>query len=173
MDLPAYLPNGQFEYLIEALARKPFELFEVQSDFERLWGRKVEASVLMNLKKDYKDQIDAKRLEIYEDINSLPLAHSFPIIALCQSRIEDLVKTPKTIRQNRRIDEKGQEYIEDEKAVDDAAITKYLTICQNERFGTLKLEIAKIVNEVDKTRLPRTGFKPVVINTGFSDGEEE
>lgn len=180
-DLPAIpeLTPKQLDFVIEQLALNPHKLIEVKDSFERFYGKTIHGEVVQRVNSECQKQIEDKRLEIYTNqVNSLPIAHSFTILSLAQSRIEHLLKNPKIIRQERKIDPSdGREYFENETYVDDNAMQKWATIAQQERFLTLKLEIERIVKFADsKEKLPirKTGFQPITINTGFSlDDEKE
>lgn len=180
MDLPSSLTKEKFDYLIDQLARRPNAFIEIQAECNKVFSGSLSGETLQWVKSNYKSEIDSKRLEIFEDVNSIPISHSFSILAIAQMRIEHLMKNPKTIRQNRKFDESsGREYFENEEYVDDKALQDWAKIAQNERFNTLKIEIEKIVKFAEqKDKLPprASGFRPITINTGFDveeDGKEE
>ncbi len=179
MDLPSIpeLTKEQLQFVVDRLALNPHKLLETQAEFERFFDRKVSGSVIQRINAECKEHIEKRRIEIYStEVNSIPIAHSFNILSLAQSRIEHLLKNEKTIRQNRKISEDGKEFFENETYADDVAMQNWAKIAQNERFLTLKLEIERIVKSAESSKpLPAqgTGFRPITINTGFSIDEED
>ena len=173
---PLDLNKEQKQFVLQLLARKPNSPIEIKAEFEKLYEPvKIKGETIQKLYAENREYIKELRQQIYiGGIDDLPIAHAYTILAISQARVEDLAKNPKVVRTVKRFDENtGKEYWEEILEIDDANIQKYLKLAQDERFGALKLEIEKIVKEVDKTRLPRTGFKPVTINTGFEEQDEE
>lgn len=175
--LPAKeLNDDQISFLIDHLA-KTNDLEHVSNAFERFFKKNVSWMALKEIREEKADEISQAREKIYVDeINSLPIAHSFTTLSICQMRIEDLLKNLKTVRTLRKLTKDGKEYMEEVKEVDDPNIQKYLEISQKERFLTIKAHIETAAKGVDKQRImPKSGsgIKPITVNTGFSsDGEE-
>lgn len=175
MDLPDnIIPPEQLEYIVERLARDELNLVSIQEDFNRLFPNKLSGELLMRIRKHNRQDIVAARKKLYIDgINDLPIAHSYTIMAISQIRVEDLLKNPKIVKQIRRLNEAtGLEFNEDVLDIDDKNIQTYLKIAQDERYLNLKLELDKLVKDVDKKAIPKTGFKPIQINVGFEVEEE-
>lgn len=173
--MPESMNEEQIQFLITRLARNPNALLETQAEFERFYHTKINGLVIQNLLSERKEEVTKLRNSIYQDeVANIPLAHSYTILAIAQSRIEDLLKNPKVVRTVKKSDDNtGKDYWQAIEEIDDKMIQMYLKISQDERFFSIRCELEKIIKDVDKHRLPKTGFKPIQINTGFEIDEKE
>jgi hypothetical protein len=170
-DLPALPLNPeQEEYLIEKLAFQDTNLTEIQEEYEKFFKTSLNGEVLWRLRKEKANLIKEKRESLYSLTDTIPCANSFPRLALAQSRLEDLAKNPKVVRTVRKgsISEK-QEYWEEVKEIDDDRLHKWATFAQNEEYLAKKLLVELIVKEVDKKKIPLTGFKPIRVSSGLEE----
>jgi hypothetical protein len=170
-DFPALpLNSAQEEYLIEKLAFQDTNLTEIQEEFEKFFKTSLNGEVLWVLRKEKAEAIAQKRTEMYSQTDTIPCANPYPRLALAQSRLEFLAKNPKVVKSVRAgsITDKT-EYWKEISEIDDDRLHKWATFAQNEEYLAKKLLVELIVKEVDKKKIPTSGFKPIRVSSGLEE----
>lgn len=185
---PFNIDDKHKAYLIHELATCN-DLLQVKEKFEKFFGTTIRPQTVMEVAARFKDDIKEHRQNIYNDTQSLPFAHEWTIIAFAQSRIEYLSKNKtkysRSVRKFKQVknEETGekevQEYWDDIYEIDEANLKGWTELCARQILSGKKLALEKILNKIDDSQVPRSGFKPVTVNIGFSpsgsddDGKEE
>lgn len=159
------------DFLLDEMAHQSHNLIAIQEKFNRFFKVEMSGEAFMRFRREKKEAINQRRSELYNQTDSIPVSHAFIRQSIAESRIEWLTQNEIVLRTVRKINDKGNEYYEEVKSINDPELRKWCEFAREEEYLAKKLMLEIIVKEVEdkkaKEKLLSSGFKPVAIDTGF------